>query len=99
MALPGASKLDEQKVENIKKLFILGYGDQHIADMFFVSRGHINKIRLGKRWNAEKRSYLSKVEMERIRPKQKWVSNDVSKPNLYDVICNGIVRIIKSIKG
>lgn len=99
MALPGASKLDEHQVENIKKLFAIGgYKDQQIADLYNVSRVHIGQIRRGKRWNAEKRSYVSQIEMNRLRPKKTIQVVSVSKPNLYDVICKMVEKLIKLIK-
>jgi hypothetical protein len=61
----GASKLDEQKVQEIKRLFattMLCDGD--IAEMYGVSREMINQIRSGKKWNDEKRSFVMKDQMK-----------------------------------
>jgi uncharacterized protein YjcR len=52
----GSSKLNEQKVMEIKRLFattMLCDGD--IAEMYGVSRTLIQMIRNGKRWNDEER--------------------------------------------
>lgn len=57
----GASKLTEQQVQEIKRLFattMLCDGD--IADMYGVSRIMINQIRNGKRWNEDERSFTMK---------------------------------------
>lgn len=61
----GSSKLNEHKVRQIKELFeITNLSDSQIASMFDVSREHINLIRNGKRWNTDKKSFISKVELE-----------------------------------
>jgi hypothetical protein len=62
----GASKLNDQKVMEIKRLFattMLCDGD--IAEMYEVSRELINQIRSGKRWNDEKRSFTMKDQIKR----------------------------------
>jgi len=62
----GASKLTEQQVQEIKRLFattMLCDGD--IADMYKVSRELINLIRSGKRWNDNKRSFVMKDAIKR----------------------------------
>jgi hypothetical protein len=62
----GASKLTEQQVQEIKRLFattMLCDGD--IAEMYGVSREFINLIRNGKRWNDEERSFVMKDDIKR----------------------------------
>ncbi len=62
----GASKLTEQQVQEIKRLFattMLCDGD--IAEMYNVSRIMINQIRNGKRWNEEERSFTMKDTIKR----------------------------------
>ena len=62
----GSSKLNEQKVMEIKRLFattMLCDGD--IAEMYGVSRTLIQMIRNGKRWNDEERSFSMKDEIKR----------------------------------
>ncbi len=62
----GASKLTEQQVQEIKRLFattMLCDGD--IAEMYNVSREMINLIRNGKRWNDEERSFTMKDTIKR----------------------------------
>ena len=62
----GASKLNDQQVQEIKRLFattMLCDGD--IAEMYEVSRELINQIRSGKRWNDEKRSFTMKDQIKR----------------------------------
>lgn len=47
-------KLDKQDVKTIKDLLEnTTLYDREIAEMFGVSRGHITKIKNGKRWNYE----------------------------------------------
>ena len=50
----GKIKLDKREVETIKYLIYKNVlTDSQIADMFGVSRKHINSIRNKKRWNYE----------------------------------------------
>jgi pSer/pThr/pTyr-binding forkhead associated (FHA) protein len=50
----GRVKLDKQDVETIKDLCInTMLLDREIAEMFGVSRKHINAIRNGNRWNYD----------------------------------------------
>lgn len=56
----GASKLDENKVEIIRDLLVMGVTHQQIADMFGVSREHITAISNGRRWNDETKSFRMK---------------------------------------
>lgn len=50
----GKIKLDKQDVEVIRDLICIGaHTDTEIADMFNVSRKHINSIRNGTRWKTE----------------------------------------------
>lgn len=58
----GAYKLTEEKVSIIKDLINTGeFTHQQIADIFNVSRPHINKIANGKRWNEDNRSFKMKT--------------------------------------
>jgi hypothetical protein len=62
----GASKLNEQQVQEIKRLFATTMlCDEDIADMYGVSRPFINLIRNGKRWNEEERSFVMKDDIKR----------------------------------
>ena len=57
----GASKLNEKDVEVIKYLFQrTQMTDTEIGNAFGVSRVHINRIRHGKRWNEETKSFKMK---------------------------------------
>jgi len=50
----GQIKLDKQDVQTIKDLCCnTTLFDREIAEIFGVSRKHINSIRNGKRWNYE----------------------------------------------
>jgi hypothetical protein len=71
----GAYKLDEQQVSQIKTLFEnTTLKDREIAIMYNVSREHINRIRTGKRWNPNSRSFVSKIEIEMSKkPVQKEI--------------------------
>lgn len=63
----GASKLNEEKVRQIKELFATTeLTDGQIADQFGVSREHINLIRNGKRWNIQNRTFIMKEELDQI---------------------------------
>jgi uncharacterized protein YjcR len=63
----GASKLNEEKVRQIKELFLnTEMKDADIADQFGVSREHINLIRNGKRWNILTRTFISKQELDQV---------------------------------
>lgn len=63
----GASKLNEEKVRQIKELFLTTkLTDGEIADQFGVSREHINLIRNGKRWNIQNRTFIMKEELDQI---------------------------------
>ena len=62
----GAHKLQEQQVQEIKRLFattMLCDGD--IAEMYGVSRTLIQMIRNGKRWNDEERTFSMKDQIKR----------------------------------
>jgi hypothetical protein len=103
MGLPGASKLNEVKVMEIRELFnTTTLKDGQIADMFGVSREHINKIRRGKRWNANTRSYVSKLELQLQNPTHivpLLISRERTEKNFYDYLCDGIIHLWKKIKG
>jgi len=61
----GASKLTREMVAEIKNLFkTTTLNDAEIADVYNVSRIHINKIRNGQRWNNEQHSFIMKKELE-----------------------------------
>lgn len=60
----GASKLTEEHVLRIHEAFKQGMSDQSIADIFGVTRNHINRIRHGHRWNIEKNSFIMKKQLE-----------------------------------
>ena len=63
----GASKLNEQKVKEIKELFLnTELQDQDIADQYGVSRVHINLIRNGNRWNILTRTFITKQELDQV---------------------------------
>jgi len=63
----GASKLNEEKVRQIKELFATTkLTDGEIANQFGVSREHINLIRNGKRWNIQNRTFIMKEELDQI---------------------------------
>lgn len=102
MALPGASKLNEEKVIEIKNLFkTTTLRDGEIAKMYNVSREHINKIRKGKRWNIQTRSYITRKEMDMLRPNYivPLIINKTSTgKNFYDFLCESITNIFKRIK-
>lgn len=99
MALPGASKLNEEMVVEIKNLFnTTTLRDGEIAKMYNVSREHINSIRNGKRWNAITRSYISKKEMDMMRPQlivPMYIRKEATHKNLYDVLCDSISQVWK----
>ena len=103
MALPGASKLNEEKVLEIKNLFnTTTLRDGQIAEMYGVSRVHIGKIRRGQRWNAHTRSYITKKEMEMLRPQQiipMLIRREGLEKNFYDILCEGITHLWKKITG
>lgn len=102
MALPGASKLNEDKVLEIRDLVKNGLKDQQIADMFGVSRVHIGKIRRGQRWNPHTRSYVSRKEMDMMRPSYilpMLMSMERTEKNFYDYLCDGINYLWKKITG
>lgn len=62
----GASKLTEENVIEIKRLFReTDLNNQQIADMFGVSRPHISHIRTGRKWNDNTRSFTMKKELKR----------------------------------
>lgn len=61
----GSWKLTETDVEVIKYLFErTDLRDGEIAEMFDVSRVHINRIRHGKRWNEDIRSFEMKKPLK-----------------------------------
>jgi hypothetical protein len=61
----GAHKLNEQQVQEIKRLFATTMlCDADIAEMYNVSRELINLIRNGKRWNDETRSFTMKEQIK-----------------------------------
>ena len=61
----GASKLDKDKVDVIKKLLQEGdYTHKQIGDLFGVSREMISLINTGKRWNFNERSFVMKEDLE-----------------------------------
>ena len=103
MALPGASKLNEEKVMEIHNLFkTTTLRDRQIAEMFDVSREHINKIRRGKRWNAHTRSYITRKEMDMLRPSYVipfMIHREKMEKNFYDYLCDGITTLWKKIRG
>ena len=60
----GSSKLNDEQVQQIKNLFTTtNLCDENIAEMYNVSRAHINHIRNGRRWNIDERSFLMKEEL------------------------------------
>lgn len=60
----GSSKLNDEQVQQIKRLFeTTNLTDESIGEMYNVSRGHINHIRNGRRWNVDERSFLMKEEL------------------------------------
>lgn len=63
----GASKLNKEKLTEIRALFTQGLSDNEIAEQYGVSRIHINHIRNGHRWNKEKRSFVMKDEMQQTK--------------------------------
>ncbi len=59
----GASKLNEDKVEIIKKMLDTGdYTHKEISEFFGVGRTTITKINLGQRWNPEVKSFIMKSD-------------------------------------
>ena len=61
----GAWKLNEEQVEQIKSFIsTTNISDSRLAEMYDVSRVHINHIRHGRRWNIEQRKYIMKEELE-----------------------------------
>ena len=59
----GASKLNEEKVDIIKKLLNEGnHTHKEIADFFGVGRTTVTKINLGQRWNPEVKSFIMKSD-------------------------------------
>jgi hypothetical protein len=65
----GAWKLTPEDVVEIKELFeTTNLTNQEIADQYGVRREHISHIRLGRRWNTDKHSFLMKEEIERQKP-------------------------------
>lgn len=101
MALPGASKLTEEQVWEIKDLFKNPQlKDKNIAEMYNVSRIHINHIRNGRRWNTSTRSYVSRKEMDYMRPSYvvpMLLSLTKRDKNFYDYLCEGITNLWKKI--
>ena len=70
--------------------------------MFGVSRVHIGKIRRGQRWNAQTRSYITKKEMDMLRPQYivpMLMSMERTEKNFYDYLCDGITHLWKKITG
>ena len=64
----GAYKLTEEDVIEMKHLFNTTHlSDREIAKLYNVSRQHISRIRNGKRWNDEIRSFTMK---DSVRPIQ-----------------------------
>jgi hypothetical protein len=65
----GASKLNEQEVDKILEMVSLGMNDCQVARLYktptnqTISRVHVRQIRIGKRWNAERRSFIHKDEL------------------------------------
>ncbi len=66
----GASKLTFKDVEEIRTMFSQGMKDGDIATIKGVSRVHINRIRHGKRWNAETWEEMPKVLITEEKPQQ-----------------------------
>jgi predicted DNA-binding protein YlxM (UPF0122 family) len=61
----GASKLTKEQVAEIKTLFATtNLNDAEIAEMFNVSRAHINQIKRGQRWNDLERSFVMKEDIK-----------------------------------
>ena len=66
----GASKLNEKEVDKILDMVSLGFNDAQIHRMYktpkneTISREHIRSIRIGKRWNAQSRSFIHKQELQ-----------------------------------
>lgn len=100
----GASKLNEEKVLEIKTLFkTTNLKDGEIAKMYDVSRIHINHIRTGYRWNTEKRSFVSKKELSLYgstlhNKVESSLEGKKTTKNLYDWICDWIDKIILKVK-
>jgi hypothetical protein len=62
----GASKLTKELVAEIKTLFATtNLNDAEIAEMFNVSRIHINQIKRGQRWNDAQRSFVMKEDIKK----------------------------------
>ena len=84
----GAHKLTQEMVLEIKELFLTTkYSDGKIGKMYGVSREHINKIRNGRRWNDETRSFIMKegvvFDVETQRPV-------IIKKTIFQKVCRSI---------
>lgn len=67
----GAYKLTEEDILSIRTLSREGLKDGQIAEMFGVSRPHINCIKNGRRWNEHSRSFYMKETLERLNTTEK----------------------------
>ena len=59
----GSSKLTQEDVDRINAMIEAEMDDSSIAEIFGVTREHINHIRHGRRWNIEKNSFVMKHQM------------------------------------
>jgi len=63
----GASKLTKEDAEKMRQLSKEGLTDGKVAEMFGVCREHARAIRIGKRWNPNKRSFLMSDELSQVK--------------------------------
>ena len=84
----GAHKLTQEMVLEIKELFLTTkLRDGEIGKKYGVSREHINRIRHGRRWNDETRSFIMKdgvvFDIQTQRPV-------IKKKTIFKRVCRSI---------
>jgi transcriptional regulator with XRE-family HTH domain len=92
----GATKLNEDQVKRIKTLFEkTKLTDTDIAEMFGVSREHINLIRNGRRWNWETKTSLSRKEIELLnKPVENLTENNKKSSTGILVVWKKVISLL-----
>ena len=92
----GASKLNEEKVIEIKTLLeTTDLSSYKIAAMYGVSPELIRLIRTGKRWNHITRSFISKKEMRLHKVGYELTEKDYTLKELLLLVWKKVVSLRK----
>jgi len=87
----GAHKLTQEMVLEIKELFLTTkYSDGKIGKMYGVSREHINKIRNGRRWNEDTRSFIMKDVVSNVLFDVETQRPVIKKKTIFKRVCRSI---------